>query len=292
MIRLFETRRARLRRLARVRCLACDLDGTLLASSNTIPEVTAAAIEEARSQGVRIILASGRTDAFTRRFAREIRSTSPVISLNGALVKDADGYVISSTPLPNGLAALTEEVARKISAAGLSWSLFTADGILTADETPILPRYLRSESDETVRVPDLRPYHDYAVLLCAGGPYRQVQQLSVALVRKYGRKIKRAMYQSGSGKDLYYLEVSAASVNKATGLRSAIASMKIDRKETAAIGDYSNDLEMCKFAGVSAAMINGFKDLKNVSDYITEADNNEGGVAEFLRVILESRNRS
>ncbi len=291
MIRLFETRRSRLRRLSRIRCLACDLDGTLLSSGNTVPDIVLAAIDDARAEGIRIILASGRTDAFTRRYARQIGSTSPVISLNGALLKDAEGYVISETHLPRGVAALTEKVASSPLAAGLSWSLFNSDGILTMDESPVLPRYLRSELDETVRVQDLRPYYDYAVLLCAGGPYRAIQQLSVALARRYGRRIKRAMYQSGSGKDLYYLEVGAGSVNKAIGLRKVIETLDIDRKETAAIGDYSNDIEMCKFAGVSAAMRNGFKDLKHVSDYVTKADNDEGGVAEFLRLILESRNR-
>ncbi|MBE0645124.1 MAG: HAD family hydrolase [Bacteroidetes bacterium] len=277
--------------MPRIRCLACDLDGTLLTSSNTIPDNVRTAIDDARDLGIRIILASGRTDAFTRSFARQIGSTAPVVSLNGALVKDADGYVLAETPLPRGVVDIAEEIGTQRTGGGLSWSLFNSDGILSLDELPVIPRYLRSDMDEIVRVQDLRHYYDYALLLCAGGSYRAIQQLSLALARKFGRRIKRAMYQSGSGKDLYYLEVGASSVNKSVGLKKAIESIGIDRKETAAIGDYSNDLEMCKFAGVSAAMRNGFKDLKHISDYITKADNDEGGVAEFLRLIVDSRDR-
>ncbi|MFZ1729274.1 MAG: HAD family hydrolase [Bacteroidota bacterium] len=290
MIRLFETRFTRRRRLSRVRCLACDLDGTLLSSNNTIPDSVLSAIEDARGQGIRIILASGRPDGFVRKYAREIGSTSPVISLNGAMVKDVDGYVLSESHLPPEVASIAQSVGSMPSAAGLTWSLFTSDGTLSLDEKPTLPRYLRSDAGEFRCVSDLRPYHSLAVLLCAGGPYRAIQQLSVAIASRFGNRIRRAMYQSGGGGDVYYLEICGNRVNKALGLKTALESLGIDRKETAAIGDYSNDLEMCKFAGVSAAMRNGFKDLKTVADFVTRFDNNDGGVGEFLRMMLDSRN--
>jgi hypothetical protein len=248
------------------------------------------AITEALAQGIQIILASGRTDGFIRKYVREIGGTAPVISLNGALVKDIDGYVLAEFPLPSGVASIAEDISMTPVAAGLSWSLFTSDGTLSLSEIPVLPRYLRSDAGEFQRVSDLRPYHQLTVLLCAGGPYRAIQQLSVALASRFGNRIRRAMYQSGNGEDLYYLEVCGSRVNKAAGLHKAIESLGIGRKETAAIGDYSNDLEMCKFAGVSAAMRNGFKDLKAVADYVTRFDNNDGGVGEFLRMILDSRN--
>ncbi len=291
MMRLFETRRSRLQRLPRVRCLACDLDGTLLSSDNAIPPSVVSAIEEAHARGIRIVLASGRTDEFTRRYAQAIGSIAPLISLNGALVKDADGHALAQNTIPDGVAATAEEISLHPDAAGLSWSLFTADGILSLDESPILPRYLRSDADEPKRVPDLRPYHDLAVLFCAGGPYRAIQKLSVPLASRFGNRIRRAMYASGSGKDLYYLEVSGSRVNKSSGLQKVIQMLGIDRRETAAIGDYSNDIEMCKFAGVSAAMRNGIKDLKAVTDYVTRLDNDEGGVAEFLNMMVQGGSR-
>lgn len=274
-----------------MRCVACDLDGTLLSSDNSIPPSVVAAIEEARDRGIRIVLASGRTDEFTRRYAHAIGSDAPVISLNGALVKDADGQALFQDLVPGGVAATAEEISVHPDAAGLSWSLFTADGILSLDETPILPRYLRSDADEPRRVTDLRPYHGLAVLFCAGGPYRAIQKLTVPLSSRFGNRIRRAMYASGSGKDLYYLEVSASRVNKSSGFRKVIETLGIDRKETAAIGDYSNDIELCKFAGVSAAMRNGIKDLKAAADYVTQLDNDEGGVAEFLRMIIRGGTR-
>jgi Cof subfamily protein (haloacid dehalogenase superfamily) len=290
-MRLFETRGARLRRLPRIRCLSCDLDGTLLSSGNTIPPNVLEAIAQAQAhpRAIRIILASGRTDSFMRRYAAEIDTSAPIISLNGALVKDREGSVLVSFPVSDAVAAAAEEVTLHPDSAGMSLSLFTADGIVSLDEQPLLPRYLRAETEEIRRVRDLRPYHPSTLLLCAGGSYNAIQKLSVTLASRFGDRLMRSMYQSGSGGENFYLEVKDRKINKSVGLRHVIDALGVGRKETAAIGDYSNDLEMCTFAGVSAAMRNGTKELKSAADYVTRRDNDEGGVAEFLRMILEGR---
>lgn len=292
MIRWFETRGARLRRLSNVRCIACDLDGTLLTGKNTIHASVLDAIAEARREGIRIILASGRTDGFTRRYAKQVGSTAPIISLNGGLIKNADGSLLTQYPLSTRVTETAEDFGRRPQGAQLSWSFFTFDGVVSYDEHPILPRYLRTDSALIRQVNDLQPYHELCVLFCAAGPYRALQELSVTLAKRAGSSIIRSIYQSGSGTDLYYLEVKNRRINKSIGLKHVIEALGIRRKETAAIGDYSNDIEMCTFAGVSAAMRNGIADLQAAADYTTRMDNNDGGVADFIHVILAHRNRT
>jgi hydroxymethylpyrimidine pyrophosphatase-like HAD family hydrolase len=94
------------------------------------------------------------------------------------------------------------------------------------------------------------------------------------------------MYRSGSGSDRFYLEIRNAHTNKATGLASVLKHLGVQPRQCASIGDYTNDLEMCKFTGVSAAMRNGCDELKAVTDVVTLRTNDEDGVAEFLRLIL------
>ncbi|MBR9978803.1 MAG: HAD family hydrolase [Bacteroidetes bacterium] len=292
MIRWFETRGVRLRRLSKVRCIACDLDGTLLTARNTIHPSVLDAIAEARREGIRIILASGRTDGFTRRYAEQTGSTAPIISLNGALIKNADGSLLIQHSLSTRVTETAEEFGRQPQGAQLSWSFFTFDGVVSYDDHPILPHYLRTDSALIRQVNDLQPYHELSVLFCAAGPYRAIQELSVLLAKRTGSSIIRSIYQSGSGKDLYYLEVKNRRINKSIGLKHVIDALGIRRKETAAIGDYSNDIEMCTFAGVSAAMRNGIADLQAAADYTTRMDNNDGGVADFIHLILAHRNRT
>lgn len=289
MIQLFETSAIRRKRLNSVRCVFCDLDGTLLTNDNTIHPDVVNAGRILRSAGVRIVLASGRTDGFTRQFTAEMDADAPVISLNGALVKTADGRVLDARVLPSTLQRTFDSVHQSIPGASLAWSLFTADGIFSLDERPILPRYLRSFIAEIHRVADLTPYYDHAVTICAAGPYQAIQRLSVTLARRYGPRLFRVVYQSGSGEDRYYLELRLKTVSKASGMRAVLAHLGLSRRVSAAIGDYTNDVEMCKFSGVSAAMSNAGPALRQHVDFITKRNNNDGGAAEFFRLMAGSK---
>jgi len=285
MIRLFESTATRRKRLPRVRCVFCDLDGTLLTGSNTVPEEVRTSIRSMTGSGVKLVLASGRTDGFTRGYAEELALGTPVISLNGALVRDTDGRVLSSSPLPSAMGDVLDEVHRSILGGGVSWSLFTPQGIFSMEERPILPRYLRAGEDTLLRVDSLEPYYREAVTLCAGGSYQSVQRLSVSLAKRLGKRLMRVLYQSGSGTDRYYLEVRPRNVSKESGARAVLEHLGIPRTASAAIGDYTNDMEMCKFVGVSAAMRNASNELRASCDIVTTRSNDDGGVADFFRLI-------
>jgi Cof subfamily protein (haloacid dehalogenase superfamily) len=289
MIRLFETRTIRRKRLTKVRCVFCDLDGTLLTNENVVHETVREAMANVQAAGIRIVIASGRTDGFTRLYSSAIDPASPVISLNGALVKRSDGSVLAQHILPEGVAATVEEIISSVNDPALTWSVFTSDGIFSLDERPILPRYLRACKDEMRRVPHLAPFYTNAVSICAAGPYRYIQRISVALARDSGTKLQRVMYQSGSGEDRYYLEISLRSVSKATGVRAVLEELGLSRTRSAAIGDYTNDVEMCTFVGVSAAMRNGNKAIREHADFVTHRNNDEGGAADFFRMLLGQR---
>lgn len=85
-----------------------------------------------------------------------------------------------------------------------------------------------------------------------------------------------------------YLEFLSAKANKGEGLREIARRKGIERHEIAAIGDYSNDVPMLEYAGVSAAVSNASDDCKAVADRIVES-NEEGGVASFVDSILSNR---
>ena len=57
--------------------------------------------------------------------------------------------------------------------------------------------------------------------------------------------------------------------------------------DTIACGDERNDISMLKAAGLGVCMINGNEEAKRAADYITRANNNNGGIAEVInRFIL------
>ncbi len=288
MISLLETRSSRLKRLQRVACVACDLDGTLLRSDNRIGDEVLLAARDLMSAGIQLVLASGRTDGFTREYAAILGTDAPIISLNGALVRDTSHGTLHVSVLPT---ALREEIdtLQQRGTVPVSVSLFTESGIYVEEENPSIPRYLRSHPQDVHRLSSISAMYDQTALLILSGSYTAVQQYSVAISRRFRRKLQRILYQSGSGKDRFYLEVRNASASKATGLNAVLKHFGIPRKASASIGDYTNDIEMCKFTGVSAAMRNGCNELKAVTDVVTLRSNEEDGVAEFFRLILSHR---
>ena len=49
----------------------------------------------------------------------------------------------------------------------------------------------------------------------------------------------------------------------------------IDIRNTVCVGDYTNDVEMIKAAGVGVAVENANEDAKNAADYITVSNEND-----------------
>ena len=86
-----------------------------------------------------------------------------------------------------------------------------------------------------------------------------------------------------------YLEFMPAGINKGNSIRWMSNYLNIPMENTIAVGDAENDLTMIKAAGIGAVMKNARDEIKAAGNYITEKDNNEGGVAEVIqKFMLES----
>jgi Cof subfamily protein (haloacid dehalogenase superfamily) len=83
----------------------------------------------------------------------------------------------------------------------------------------------------------------------------------------------------------YFLEVMHCEANKAKALEVIALHYGIDRQEVMAVGDSYNDMEMIEWAGLGVAMGNAFEAVKDIADYVT-ASNEEEGVAEALRLFV------
>ncbi|KAG0284577.1 hypothetical protein BGZ96_011065 [Linnemannia gamsii] len=76
----------------------------------------------------------------------------------------------------------------------------------------------------------------------------------------------------------YFLEISAAGVNKGLGLSAYCEANKIPREDVVAFGDLLNDAEMLQYAGLGLCMGNGHDDMKRLADRVI-GTNAEDGLA-------------
>ena len=84
-----------------------------------------------------------------------------------------------------------------------------------------------------------------------------------------------------------YMEFNKIGVDKGQGLHKLAEILGIDISETIAVGDNYNDMPMLEVAGLAVAANNAVEDVKKACDVVTNADNNEGVIAEIIeRFIL------
>src|SRR3982750_3940160 len=114
--------------------LALDLDGTLLDSSGHISQRNRLAIQNAREQGVRVALVTGRRFRDSRPIAMELGLDIPLISHNGALTKHAETLqTVSVLPLSLDAAREALRVGREAGADALLSDDHEGLGVLVHD---------------------------------------------------------------------------------------------------------------------------------------------------------------
>jgi len=79
----------------------------------------------------------------------------------------------------------------------------------------------------------------------------------------------------------HFIDIMHQDASKGSALLQFANSLGVKRERIMAIGNYFNDLEMIKLAGLGIAMDNSPREVKEAADGVT-ASNNEHGVAEAL----------
>lgn len=80
-----------------------------------------------------------------------------------------------------------------------------------------------------------------------------------------------------------WIDIANASVGKGAALRAIQGILGVSNEETAAFGDYLNDMSLFEAAGESYAMANAHPELKYAAKHITRYTNDENGVMEALK---------
>ena len=83
-----------------------------------------------------------------------------------------------------------------------------------------------------------------------------------------------------------FLEFVPVGISKGVEIRFLADYLNIPMENTIAVGDAENDIPMIETAGLGVVMKNATDDIKKYGDYITELDNNQGGVGEVIRKFM------
>lgn len=266
--------------------IACDLDETLLDDDTHINQRNRDAIAQATKMGVKFVPASGRGYNAMQSVLKEIglydKPNEYTISFNGGCItENKDNRVMK-------FQGLSWEIANQLYCMGKNY-----DVCVHVHTKDMLYVYNINE-DELNYIKDR---YVYKFIDADNLDFLKGQDIAKVLYGKtdidYLRNVTSDLGEIVNDLDVSYssnryLEFNHKGVNKGEGLLWLANKLGIKPEETMALGDNFNDLPMLKTAGLGVGVANTNPDMKSQCDYITQADNNHGGVAEAIdKFILE-----
>ena len=252
--------------------IALDMDGTLLKGDKTISKENYNAIQKAKKLGVKIVLATGRPLNGIKKYLEHldlINENDYAIVYGGAVVQNTkSGKFLSNNVLKlsdwNYLFSLSQELNVNIH-------------VLTSNEciTPKDNKYSNVEATMN-NIP-----------IIIDNPSTMNKNLSLIkimfidepeLLEKVIAKLPKEIYDKYTvvRSAPYFLEFLNINANKGIGVDSLAKILNIKQEEVICIGDAGNDMHMVEYAGLGVAMENAFPELKEIANYITLSNENNG----------------
>ena len=258
-----------------IKLVAVDIDGTLITNDRKITTEVFHAVQEAKEQGVKVVIATGRPIAGVQNLLEELNLRDAgdyVITFNGGLVQDtATGQEIVKETMTYDDYRDIEYLSRKLN---VHMHAITKEGIFTANRN--IGKYTVHESTLVnmpifYRTPEEMTGKEIVKMMMIDEPEildKAISRIPAEVKEKY-TVLKSAPY---------FLEILDKRVNKGTGVKSLADALGIKAEEVMAIGDQENDIAMIEYAGVGVAMDNAIPSVKEIANFVTKS-NLEDGVA-------------
>jgi hypothetical protein len=208
-----------------------------------------------------VTIATGRGYPTTRRFAKALDITAPLICYQGAQIVLDDGTTVYERALP---AAYLETAMAICAEGGWELSVYHDDQVYVTAQQYDQAFYDRWFGLPVRRVADL-------VAALPGDPVK-----FIITVPDKGRAddVERQLRTEAAGRfqvmrsHAWFVEGLAAQVSKGNAVARLAQRLGIPRAQVLAIGDSGNDRSMVEWAGVGIAMGNASPDVKAVADRI------------------------
>ncbi len=260
--------------------LVLDIDGTLVGSDKTISEKTREAIIKAQQRGKIVAIASGRSIAGIRKTASNIsleQYGGYVIAYNGTTVVNCKtGECIYNQMVPKELVKPVYEAAKRVSAGIVVYNDNTKEMISGNG----LNEYIKIDAEAcNVTINEVSDFvkainFPFNKFLLSGKP-EHMAEVEKIMAKEFGDRLN--VFRS----DPFYVELLPRYVDKGVAVEKLVKHLDIQREKVICIGDSYNDLPMLRFAGMGVAMGNAQQEVKEMADYVT-ASNDEDGIVNVI----------
>ncbi|MDQ1911789.1 Cof-type HAD-IIB family hydrolase [Paenibacillus sp. GD4] len=249
--------------------LAIDIDDTLINDEKQILPGTKQALAEAIAKGVTVTLATGRMYASAKQLAAQLGLNVPLITYQGSLVKNLfDEKVLYERTVPLEAARYIYDYCER---NGLHLQAYHDDILYVKEDNhkardyaalSKIPYTVYPNFEELIGKPSTK-------LLMIDDPAR-LDEVAAELRAALNGQVHITKSKP------HFLEVVHSEGTKGHALDYLAGMFGYDLSEVIAIGDSWNDREMLEVAGLGVAMGNAVDSLKEIADYVTFSNNDEG----------------
>jgi len=281
-----------------VRLVAIDVDGTLLPTfAQGVSARTAQALRTAQAAGITVAIATGRRTAYTAPLLEGLglRADMPLITSNGAVTRTLGGEPIDRCQLE-------ARVARGICGLMRSFGsvIFTFDrpgrGELVLEDLPQAEGQIslwveanRNAIEVVVPLEKALPDGEDPIQGMVTGGIERMRAAEKVLKASEWLLHCECVRTEYPARNLSILDLLPPGVSKGWALARLAQRLGVDRKETMAIGDNWNDVEMLEWAAQGVMMGNAALELRAMAKmrgWKQAPPNDEDGVAVILERLV------
>jgi hydroxymethylpyrimidine pyrophosphatase-like HAD family hydrolase len=241
-----------------IKLIALDMDGTLLKDDQTVSEPTKEMIKKALDKGIHVVLSTGRSIETCYPYAEALNLSSYLITANGGEIYTMEKELLDQHLLPT---KIIESMWTLGLETGVDMWMIATDGVYRNDTPP------KNFTD-----------HRWLKFGCNTSDQTKLDLMIKELSHMDGLELTNSLPTN--------VEANPAGVSKAAALHFLCERMGITMEEVMAVGDSLNDIKMIQASGVGVAMGNAQEAIKNVADFVTDTNNNNGVAKAIEHVVL------
>lgn len=267
--------------------IVSDLDGTLLNHKRKIPRKSIRYIKKLVKQGHFFVFATGRPYQGSIRYYKKLKLTGPMICDNGGSIhfpRNHNQDIFTVIPLDLFI-SLVKEIKPYLF-AGMS-SHFDTVYYYNEKDVPFFLKHpnppreiIEGDLEEIMKKPPINPtlffknkYLDEVLNILSKDEYKDI--ISYRYWNDYSDTVSLELYHKNATKGHALLKLKEI--------------LNINKENDLVFGDQKNDIEMLSYAFNSVAMLNGRKEVKEITKYITYKTNKDNGVTHFIKEFFKTK---
>lgn len=261
-----------------IKLIATDIDGTIFDWNSGFSPAVKECMLKLKKSGVKVVLVTGRMHSSAIHAANELQLGTPVISYQGALIKDCDNKTLFQK-------TLSVETTKKL----IKWArnnkvhinLYLDDKLYVEEDNEIIKFYTNGK------------HIDYKVVNFDDLEIKDVNKILAIDLNDADKVTGWVEELKQTNPDLYivkstpyFCEICSGEAKKSLGVQFLCKMWGLKQEEILTIGDQNNDIDLIQAGGIGIAMGNGTPELKECADYITDTVENDGFVKAIEKFVL------